>query len=320
MKVAVIGTGWWGRNIVKTLNDLEIVEKIYIYDNNKVNYDQLSELSKVELVHSSKAIGSDASIISVCIATHPITHYSLTKKYLLLNKNVFVEKPPALTINELDELGGIANKRNLVYMLDSLYMFGGPIQKLYSMISANEIKGIKFVQICRIGDELRRSCSGISRINNVMYLNNVDVVDDLMFHDLGILLLLFPDLKLKRIKKYFIYHKTICDSVYLEFSHSETQIELTLSWVFTTRKRGISIYTGKEIIEYDGITEENQLTRYIINESKIENITHSKKAPLTSILEYFLNKCDTKEPYDYGFNFMRKIFLIWKEVKEFDSV
>ena len=55
----------------------------------------------------------------------------------------------------------------------------------------------------RIGDELRRENAGLERIQNTMFNNGTDVIKDLLFHDVGILLYLFKNINIKSVEKLF---------------------------------------------------------------------------------------------------------------------
>ena len=208
IKIGVIGTGWWGSNIIRTLNNFEDVGEILVFDTSLNATVKIKELNKVKIVDTMEEIENQNDISGVCIATPPSTHYFLTKRLLTAKKHVLIEKPPAMDNEELDELGEIAQKSNLIYMLDALYLFMEPIQELRKIINSIDSKQIRFVQLYRVGDELRRKASGIQRIEETMFQNNVDVVDDLFFHDAGILLKLFGDISLINTKKYFLYNET----------------------------------------------------------------------------------------------------------------
>ena len=161
IKIGVIGTGWWGSNIIRTLNNFEDVGEILVFDTSLNATVKIKELNKVKIVDTMEEIENQNDISGVCIATPPSTHYFLTKRLLTAKKHVLIEKPPAMDNEELDELGEIAQKSNLIYMLDALYLFMEPIQELRKIINSIDSKQIIFVQLYRVGDELRRKASGI---------------------------------------------------------------------------------------------------------------------------------------------------------------
>ena len=147
MKIGVIGAGWWGENIINTLENVDRVSKVFVYDPVQSSYEKFINNKKTVFLKSFKEMIEDNSISSICIATPPLTHYELTKEALLSSKNILVEKPPAYKLSQLDELGNIASKNNLVYMLDALYLFLAPLMELKNIINSINIAEIKYIEM-----------------------------------------------------------------------------------------------------------------------------------------------------------------------------
>jgi len=315
IKIGVIGTGWWGKNIVNTLERFKTISHIYIYDENKETYGKFRNLTKIIETYSIESIENNHEISAVCIATPPHTHYHLSKLFLSANKHVLVEKPPVENLSELDDLESISRNNNRIYMLDALFLFLAPIMKLREFIHSNGIGEIKLVEIFRNGDEFRRQGAGYNRIYNTMYSNGVSVIDDLFFHDCGILINLFNKLEIISVEKYFIYNKNICDSVKVKFISGKIPIELIQSWTFS-RKRGIKIYTNEYIIEYDGFAEKDQLSVFNIHKEEFQYYNFKESLPLSGLLQYFIENIQTNLNNSIGFQFMRNLVSIWLDVKD----
>ena len=312
MKIGVIGAGWWGKNIINTLENIESVSNVYVYDPDQASYGKFINNKKTIFLNSYKEIIKDDSISSICIATPPQTHYELTKLALLSNKNVLVEKPPALNIAQLDELGKIAVKNNLVYMLDALYLFLAPVVELNNILQSINIADIKYIEMYRIGDELRRENAGLERIQNTMFNNGTDVIKDLLFHDVGILLYLFKNINIKSVEKLYLYNDKLCDTSVLRFVYNDIPINLTLSWSLTLRRRGLTIYHKDSIIEYDGLKTENQINCHNLKTNKSEYSSFPNEPPLKALLEFYIACiCNGRSNY-LDYNFMKKLTTIWE--------
>ena len=316
MNIGVIGAGWWGKNIIKTLENIQDVVRVYVYDIDKDVTTRFKDLKKPIFVDSIEAIESNKNVKALCIATPPKTHYELSKKFLCARKHVIVEKPPALKLDELEELSDIAGKNKLVYMLDALFLFLEPIKKLKYILNSNELNNIKLIQMYRIGDELRREGAGLKRINQTMFSNKVSVIDDLLFHDAGILLYLFNDIVVQNVKKYHLYHGKYCDSVVINFLTKNIPIELILSWTFSGRRRGITIYNKEFIIEYNGLAERNQVSKFNLNTNKYTYYNFEIKPPLTNMLDFYIKNIEENNTNHFlNGHFMIKLFNIWDRVK-----
>ncbi len=132
-KVAIIGAGRWGRNIVKVLAGLPELSKIeaIVYSGNPdtkeflaVNYPKIPRGTDVEKVLN------DSSITHVMIATQIDTHYSLAKKCLVAGKHTFVEKPLCLEESKAKELHALALEKNLTLATGYVYLFDDSLLQL----------------------------------------------------------------------------------------------------------------------------------------------------------------------------------------------
>ena len=315
MKFAVIGVGWWGRNIIKTLLEFEEVSSIYIFDSFHDVYSKITKHEKIKIVSKLEEIIFDPSIEAVCISTPPQSHYELSKKCLINNKHVIVEKPPAYEIEQVIELKDIAFKNKLIYMLDALYLFLDPIRKLKEFVDSGEITNIKYIQLFRLGDELRRTGSGLKRIQETMFNNKTDIIEDVFFHDAGILLYLFGDLKFVSVEKLYIYNPSLCDSARIKLNAGNIPVDVNLSWTLTGRRRGIVVYSKDHIYEYDALVQEKQLSKFNISSMEYKYYDFNNIPPLKSMLFYFINCILIGSPNYLDAAFMEKIMKLWREIK-----
>ena len=102
MKVLQLGLGRRGRNILRNLSRLYLeglIEEIFIYD-------PIEELVRnaLKLYRIAKPGDPDKDYDAVFIVTPPGTHYQLAKKYLERGIAAFIEKPPVLSVDQLEEL------------------------------------------------------------------------------------------------------------------------------------------------------------------------------------------------------------------------
>ena len=315
MHVGVIGVGWWGKSIVNTLERNPRVSRIIMFDERVEAYESVRNNQKTTLAESMSEVLSDPSIVGVCLATPPATHYDYSKQILLAGKHLLIEKPPAYSVSEVRELGEIAKARNLVYMLDALYLFLEPVQKLKQLILSGELNSIIYVQMYRVGDEIRRPGVGIERLQNAMFANGIDVIDDLFFHDAAILLHLFGDFEYLGSEKLRLYHPSLCDSAKIKLEVSGgIPVELTLSWTQIGRKRGIVIYSRDSIVEYDGLRNDRQITRFFLADNRLETLTFPPSTPLSALLDNYLRCIEGNACNILDCTFMEKITTIWRRI------
>src|ERR1700690_2481546 len=108
--VGVVGCGYWGRNLGRNFHELGALGAIC-----DVNQDSLDAMSKsfgVPATQNFDALLAMEAIRAVVIAAPAAQHYSLAKKAMLAGKDVFVEKPLALKVEEGEELVRLAKQHD----------------------------------------------------------------------------------------------------------------------------------------------------------------------------------------------------------------
>jgi UDP-2-acetamido-3-amino-2,3-dideoxy-glucuronate N-acetyltransferase len=109
--VAVIGSGYWGKNLVRNFYNLGVLK--LICDNNETLLDTFREqYAGVETCLAFNDVIRNENINAVVISTFAETHYRLAREALLFKKHVFVEKPLVLHENEGYELIALAKEHN----------------------------------------------------------------------------------------------------------------------------------------------------------------------------------------------------------------
>jgi UDP-2-acetamido-3-amino-2,3-dideoxy-glucuronate N-acetyltransferase len=122
MKVAVVGSGYWGRNLVR--NYAELGALYGVCDTNEQSLDAFRQKYPQARYTSNylDLLGDDA-VRGIVIATPAETHFTLAREALLSGKDVFVEKPLALNVGEAEELRSIAEKGACILMVGHLLQY-----------------------------------------------------------------------------------------------------------------------------------------------------------------------------------------------------
>jgi len=99
MKVALIGYGYWGINLARTISQTKGYDLVTIFDEDINRISEAKKLYKFEVCTSLEEVLSK-DIEAIFIATPPATHYKVAKKALEANKHIFVEKPFTLNLED----------------------------------------------------------------------------------------------------------------------------------------------------------------------------------------------------------------------------
>lgn len=171
-RVAVIGCGNWGKNLVRNFYSLGALQRVC-----DLSQDILSALETqypgVAFSTDFETVFSDPLVTGVVIATPSFTHYELGKKALFSGKHVYIEKPIATSTNETRELITLSKSLSKVLMVGHLLLYHPAITRLRQLIEKGELGEIKSVSSDRLNTNLRRS--------------DQSVLWDLAPHDISIL-------------------------------------------------------------------------------------------------------------------------------------
>jgi UDP-2-acetamido-3-amino-2,3-dideoxy-glucuronate N-acetyltransferase len=140
--VAVIGTGSWGRNLVRTFAELGALRAVCDSDPAVLAVQPNGTVRHYSRVEDCLR---DANVSAVAIATPAVSHSELVRSALQAGKDVFVEKPLALTVRDGRELVRYATNSNRVLMVGNVLRFHPAVGKLKDMIDAGELGRVEYV-------------------------------------------------------------------------------------------------------------------------------------------------------------------------------
>lgn len=171
-KIAVIGCGVWGRNIVRNFYNLNVLDTVCdIDDENLKKVSQ--EYVSVKTTKDYKEILNNPEITGVAVVTPSHTHYKLVKEMLLAGKNVYVEKPISTVAEEARDLTNLANERELVLMVGHLLLYHPAVTRLKMLIEEGILGEIVYAQS--------------DRLNVNYFKNDRSVMWDLAPHDVSMI-------------------------------------------------------------------------------------------------------------------------------------
>src|SRR5574344_17317 len=169
-KIAVLGAGIWGKNLVRNFYNLNYLHTVCDMDpdnRKRVNNDY----PEVHTTPDFSEVLNNKEITGVVIATPSHTHFKLVKMALEAGKHVYVEKPIATASEEALILKEIAESKNLVLMVGHLLLYHPAVNRLKMIIESGELGEIKYVQS--------------DRLNINFFKNDRSVMWDLAPHDVS---------------------------------------------------------------------------------------------------------------------------------------
>ncbi len=145
--IAVVGTGRWGRNLVRVFQELGSLAAISDPDGETAS--ALSTAHKVS-AEDFETLLRDSTIKGIALATPAALHYQLAKECLLAGKDVFVEKPLALAVRDAEELCLLAEERSAILMVGHLMQYHPAFVRLKELVSGGVLGSLQYVYSNRL--------------------------------------------------------------------------------------------------------------------------------------------------------------------------
>ena len=171
-KIAVIGCGVWGRNIVRNFYNLNALDTVCDID--EENLKKVTEqYPGVNITKDFHDIINNKAITGVVVVTPSHTHYKMVKAMLEAGKHVYVEKPISTVAQEAKDLTELANDKGLVLMVGHLLLYHPAVNRLKMLIEEGALGDIVYAQS--------------DRLNVNYFKNDRSVMWDLAPHDVSMI-------------------------------------------------------------------------------------------------------------------------------------
>lgn len=149
MKVAVVGCGYWGKNLVRNfyaLNALAVV-----CDSTESGRKTANEVAPGVLVVSSlEEVLANKEVNGVVIATPAEKHYAMAKQSIMAGKDVYVEKPLCLSDKEGEELINLAKSHSRILMVGHILQYHPCVEKIQEMVFSGQIGKLHYISSNRL--------------------------------------------------------------------------------------------------------------------------------------------------------------------------
>jgi len=148
VRVAVVGGGHWGKNLVRNVAALGALE--CVCDSDPDILSALTEKHQVRGTASFAQVLQDSTITAVMLATPAERHYRMAREALAAGKDTFVEKPLALRADEARALSAQADAAGRVLMVGHLLAYHPAVRRLKELIDAGELGQIRYLYSNRL--------------------------------------------------------------------------------------------------------------------------------------------------------------------------
>jgi predicted dehydrogenase len=240
IKVALVGYGYWGVNLLRNMFNHPALEVVGVVERDakarercQTNYPQIYLTDDLEIFLKA------GKVDAVVIATPPNTHCEIAVTCLRAGCHVLIEKPMALSVAECDQILAQARLAKRIVMVDHTFVYHPAITFLAEQIHSGKMGELQFYDSTRVN-------LGGFQLTNVLW--------DLAPHDLSILDLLMQQRLPTQVSAHGVRHfgapsETMC---YVTLLYERNVIaHLHLNWAAPVKVRQIMLGGTEKMAIYD---------------------------------------------------------------------
>ena len=283
-KVCVVGAGRWGKNHIRTLNDLGYLAGIV-----EAGADTRAEFKEKYPNVKSFATIRDAikkEFDGFTVATPAETHFEIAEFIITRKKHVLVEKPLTLKASEARRLKELAEKNGVNLMVGHLLLFHPAIRKIKELIEKGKIGKLEYIY------------------SNRLNLGTVRTEENILWsfapHDISIFQYFIGSLPVEVISRGGAFLQPhIHDSSMTVLTYPSNIVgHIYVSWLHPFKEHRMVVIGSKGMFSYEDSSDDKNILFYekgidwiqgepIKRDGPTEVIPYEKKMPLTEELKYF---------------------------------
>ena len=247
--IAVIGCGYWGKNLVRNLADLGVLHTICDADSEVLKSFKTS-YAGVNIETEFHRVLENNEIKGVVIATPAVLHYSIAKEAILAGKDAFVEKPLALEIEQGEELVALAEKRKKILLVGHLLEYHPAVRKLKELVDGGELGRIQYIYS--------------NRLNLGKFRTEENILWSFAPHDISIILLLLGEMP-QEISAHGGYYlnQDIADVTLTALGFNNgIRAHIFVSWLHPYKEQKLVVVGNKKMALFDDTNPKDKLLLY----------------------------------------------------------
>ncbi len=291
-RVAVVGAGYWGKNLVRNMHAHGAL--VLICDPDQ---DRLKELSKqypgIQTTTSYADALQDPEVHGVVIATPAEMHAPMVREAFLAGKDVYVEKPLCLSVEEGRQLVAMAKTHQRILMVGHLLWYHPAVLKLKEMIQAGELGRIQYIYSNRL------NLGKIRREENILW--------SFAPHDISVILGLLGEMPVEvQAQGGHYLHQSIDDvTVTLLSFASGVKAHIFVSWLHPFKEQKLVVVGDKKMAVFNDLEKDAKLVTYahsiewknqtpVPHKADAEVVPLDATEPLFAECEHFLDCIRTR--------------------------
>ncbi len=248
-RVGCIGAGYWGRNLVRNLDDLGALAAIC--DADRATLEEVGQKHpRARLATRPEELLEDPSLAGIVIATPAETHAGLVRQALEAGKDVLVEKPLCLDLEQGRQLVALAERTGRILMVGHLLWYHPAVLRLRDLVAAGELGRIQYIYSNRL------NLGRIRREENILW--------SFAPHDLSVILGLLGEMPedVQAQGGNYLHQKIADVTVTLLAFPSGVKAHIFVSWLHPFKEQKLIIVGDRQMAVFDDVQPEHKLALY----------------------------------------------------------
>src|SRR5215467_4294866 len=262
--VAIIGCGYWGRNLVR--NFFELGELAAVCDVDATRLAEMRKSYSIRTTHNFEEILRMPEVRAVAIAAPAAQHFSLAKKALLAGKDAFVEKPLALRVEEGEELVELARRLGRVLMVGHLLHYHPAVTELRRLVQEGELGKVEYISS--------------SRLNLGKLRTEEDILWSFAPHDISAILHLLDEnpVGVSAQGASYLNHPISDVTLTILDFNSGVKAHVFVSWLHPFKEQKLVIVGDRKMAVFDDANTSNKLVVYSHRIDWLNRVPVARKA------------------------------------------
>lgn len=251
IRVACVGAGYWGPNLIRNVAEASDAELVAICDRDEPRLRQVGRrYPSARLETDFEKILADETVQAVVLATPASAHHGLAIAAMKAGKDVLVEKPMATTVDECREMMACAATRSRVLMVGHTFIFNAAVRMIRELVKSGEIGEVLYVYSSRVN--LGRIRQDVNALWNVAP-HDISIVN----HVLGV-----DPVRVRAMGRSFL-QPGIEDVVFAVFEYPGGAVaHIHSSWLDPSKVRRTTFVGSKKMVIYDDVESEGKVKIY----------------------------------------------------------
>lgn len=305
-KVAVIGCGYWGKNLVRNFDQLDALAIV-------CDVTLQGRETATSLVPQIPVVGEvrevlESDVTGVVIATPAETHFALVRQALLAGKDVFVEKPLALTYEEGAKLVQLAEEQQRILLVGHVLEYHPAVVRLLELVREGALGKIHYLYSNRL------SLGKVRREENILW--------SFAPHDVAVILRLLGSMP---------FQISACGGNYVQPNIADVTVtsllfnngvraHIHVSWLHPFKEQRLVVIGSKKMASFDDVAK-----RLVLYDQRVEvqeghpvpirgageEVEFARDEPLRQECQAFLEALETREsPTTDGYSGLRVLKVL----------